>query len=92
MKNFRMYMCDICGFSREKPGICPHCELPLSMYTKQEQNEYQVNMEEAMRTMSDLKWYICIGIHVMIYTNLNISSLLFSCLQTSQDRRITERN
>lgn len=53
-----MYLCDTCGFSREKPGICPHCEMPLTAYTKEAQSEYQVNTEEAMRSMSDYKWYI----------------------------------
>ncbi|GEM_PF-2032378 len=58
MKDFHMFLCDVCGFSREKPGICPHCDLPLTAYTKESQAEYQVNMEEAMRSMSELKWYI----------------------------------
>jgi hypothetical protein len=58
MKNFIMYMCDTCGFSRERPGICPNCEAPLSFYTKEVQREYLVDMEEAMRSMSPLKWYL----------------------------------
>lgn len=58
MKQFYMFMCDTCGFSRERAGVCPYCEAPLSQYSKDTQAEYQVNMEEAMRAMSDLKWYI----------------------------------
>ena len=58
MQNFHMYMCDGCGYSREKPGICPHCQAPLTLYTKDSQAEYQIDMEEAMRTMSESKWYI----------------------------------
>jgi hypothetical protein len=53
-----MYMCDLCGFSREKQGICPHCVQPLTAYTKEDQNEYQVSFEEAMRAMSEHRWYI----------------------------------
>jgi len=58
MQNFYMYLCDTCGFSREKPGKCPHCELPLTGYSKEAQAEYQIDMEEAMRTMSEYKWYV----------------------------------
>jgi hypothetical protein len=53
-----MYLCDTCGFSREKPSLCPHCEIPLTEYTKQTQHEYQTNMEEAMRSMTELRWYL----------------------------------
>lgn len=58
MNNFHMYMCDTCGFAREKAGMCPFCMEPLTDYTKEEQREYQVDMEEAMRSISELKWYI----------------------------------
>lgn len=58
MENLRMYLCDICGFSRENPGLCPDCELPLTEYTKETQRDFQVDMEEAMRTMSEYRWYI----------------------------------
>ncbi|MDE2312142.1 MAG: hypothetical protein KGJ93_03605 [Patescibacteria group bacterium] len=58
MRNFRMYLCDICGFSRENPGICPHCDLPLTEYTKDTQAQYQMDTEEAMRAMSEYRWYI----------------------------------
>jgi len=58
MQNLYMYMCDSCGFSRDKHGICPFCQTPLSVYSKEEQAEYQVDMEEAMRAMSDYKWYV----------------------------------
>jgi hypothetical protein len=30
----------------------------LTMYTKETQREYQVDLEEAMRGMSPLKWYL----------------------------------
>ncbi len=58
VQNFYMYMCDVCGFSRQNEGVCPHCELPLTEYSKEEQSEYQVNMEDAMRAMSEYKWYV----------------------------------
>lgn len=58
MRNFHMYMCDDCGYSLEKPGICPFCQVPLSVYTKETQNEYQVDMEEPMRQVSEYKWYV----------------------------------
>jgi hypothetical protein len=58
MQNFHMYLCDGCGFSREKPGICPYCQVPLTVYGKEDQAEYQVDMEEAMRSQSMLKWYV----------------------------------
>ncbi len=57
-QNFHMYMCDICGFCRQYEGYCPHCDLPLSKYDKETQSEYQVDLEEAMRTMSEYKWYV----------------------------------
>ncbi len=53
-----MYMCDTCGHSREKPGVCPYCALPLTQYSKEAQADFQVDMEEAMRTMSEYKWYV----------------------------------
>jgi len=58
MQNFHMYLCDTCGYSRERPSLCPYCIAPLTEYSKDSQNEYQVNMEEAMRTMSEYKWYV----------------------------------
>jgi len=58
MQNFYMYMCDVCGHSREKPGVCPYCALPLTQYSKESQADYQVDMEEAMRAMSEYKWYV----------------------------------
>jgi len=58
MQNFRMYLCDSCGFSQEKPGICPRCQQPLTEYTKDSQAQYQIDLEEAMRSMSEYKWYV----------------------------------
>jgi hypothetical protein len=58
MNNFYMFMCDVCGYAREKPGICPYCEAPLSIYGRQEQHEYQVDMEEPMRQQDLQKWYL----------------------------------
>lgn len=58
MKNFYMFMCDTCGFSKEKAGICPYCQIPMTIYSKEEQKEYQVDMEDAMRSMSEYKWYV----------------------------------
>lgn len=58
MKNFKMYMCDSCGFSKDQTGQCPYCLTPLAMYTKEDQREYQVDMEDAMRVMSNFKWYV----------------------------------
>lgn len=51
-------MCDSCGFAKEKPGLCRYCQIPLTIYSKESQNEYQVNFEEAMRGMSEYKWYV----------------------------------
>ncbi len=58
MQNLYMYMCDTCGFSKDRPDRCPNCEIVLTMYTKDTQDEYQVDMEEAMRMMSEYKWYV----------------------------------
>lgn len=58
MLDLKIHMCDVCGYSKDRAGLCPYCQTPLSIYTKEEQKEYQVDMEEAMRVMSDLKWYI----------------------------------
>jgi primosomal protein N' len=53
-----MYRCEVCGYARQKPGTCPFCELTLVDYDREAQREYQVDMEEAMRTMRELQWYI----------------------------------
>ena len=53
-----MYMCDVCGYASEKAGVCPSCVTPLTQYTKEDQREYQVDMEEGMRTQSMYKWYV----------------------------------
>ncbi len=58
MHQLYMFMCDSCGFSRERPGVCPHCQAPLTMYSKDTQGEYQIDMEEAMRSMSEYQWYL----------------------------------
>lgn len=58
MQEFHMFMCDVCGFSRERAGICPWCSVPLSEYTKETQREYQVDMEEAMRMIDGQRWYV----------------------------------
>ena len=58
MQNLIMYLCDVCGFSRDKPGVCPRCDLPLTAYSKESQAEYGVDMEDAMRAMSEYKWYL----------------------------------
>jgi hypothetical protein len=58
MKQLYMYLCDVCGFGRERPGICPHCEMPLAEYTKDIQAEYQVDLSNAMKIMSERRWYL----------------------------------
>lgn len=58
MRNFYMFVCDSCGFSRQNPGVCLYCETPLTIYSKEDKHEYQVDMEEAMRAMSEYKWYV----------------------------------
>jgi hypothetical protein len=58
MKNLHMYMCDLCGHSQDTAAKCPNCELALTQYTKETQREYMVDMEEAMRVMSPLRWYL----------------------------------
>lgn len=60
MNKLYMFMCDSCGFARDKSGMCPHCQIPLTMYSKQAVAEYQkyIPVEEAMRAMSEYKWYV----------------------------------
>lgn len=58
MKNLFLYRCDVCGYARQTPGTCPFCDVQLSTYDRETQREYQVDMEEAMRTMSEYQWYI----------------------------------
>lgn len=58
MRDFYMYLCDTCGFSRDKPGVCPSCQNLLTEYSKESQYEYQTDMEEAMRSQSLQKWYV----------------------------------
>lgn len=55
-----MYLCDDCGFSMQKPGMCPKCLVPLTQYTKDIQADYQSNakIEDAMRLMSEYQWYV----------------------------------
>ena len=53
-----MFMCDTCGYNSQNQGLCPHCDWPLTMYTRDTQRELQVDLEEAMRTMSEYKWYV----------------------------------
>lgn len=40
MQNLYMYLCDTCGHSQSFSGLCPKCETPLSIYTKETQEEY----------------------------------------------------
>ena len=58
MKSFYMYLCDVCGFGREKPGECPYCETGLSTYSKDTQDNYQKNLDEPMRILHEYQWYI----------------------------------
>jgi len=58
MQSFHIFMCEHCGYSRQEPGICPNCQLPLEGYSKETQSEYGVDMEDAMRTMSETQWYV----------------------------------
>jgi predicted ATP-dependent serine protease len=58
MQNLYMFMCDTCGYYKARSGMCPNCQTPLTMYSKESQREYQVDMEEPMRSMHDLKWYL----------------------------------
>ena len=58
MKIFHMYMCDSCGHSRERPGVCTYCQVPLTEYTKDSQEEYQVDLSDAMRVMDEQRWYV----------------------------------
>lgn len=60
MQNFHGYMCDGCGFAREKPGQCPFCQAPLSVYSKVELiNDLQMVTEDesARKVKSEYKWY-----------------------------------
>ncbi len=57
-ENTILYICNECGYVREKPSICPFCETPLNLVTRDEQREYQFNAEDAMRSFSDMQWYI----------------------------------
>lgn len=58
MQNLHMFLCDTCGYSRDQVSLCPKCQVPLTEYTKDTQSDYQINMEEAMRTMSEYRWYL----------------------------------
>ena len=55
---FKVFLCDTCGFSKEMPGVCPFCEKVLTAYGREEQREYQASLEEAMRMFSEYKWYV----------------------------------
>ena len=58
MQTLQMFLCDDCGYSRQNAGLCPYCRVPLTLYTKESQREYQVDLEDAMRVMSEYQWYI----------------------------------
>jgi len=53
MQALYIYLCDLCGFCREKPGICPYCEIPLAEYNKED----RVSIEEAMHLTSQHRGY-----------------------------------
>ncbi len=58
MEQFYMFLCDTCGFSKERPGMCVSCQTPLTMYSKETVANYQNynRMEEALRSMRPYKW------------------------------------
>ena len=58
MNEFHLHMCDSCGFSRSASGQCPFCDIPLTEYTRETRAEYELDVENAMRAMSELRWYI----------------------------------
>jgi predicted ATP-dependent serine protease len=60
MNIVKIYICKFCGFGSNKAGECPRCEAVLLEYGREEQAEEQAYMDvqNAMRSMSDLKWYV----------------------------------
>ncbi len=63
MQNFHMYMCDSCGRSHEKPGVCMFCQVPLTSYAKEAeiQREYQtadqIVEHRPKGLINSYKWY-----------------------------------
>lgn len=49
----QMYVCDECGYSRERPGICYYCQNPLSDATD-DLKFFQMDVEESLRVKSIL--------------------------------------
>ena len=59
MNIFHMYLCDICGYGREKPSDCPRCKVPLIDYTKIDLPQPPpVDMDQAIRIMNGYEWYV----------------------------------
>lgn len=58
MQHLYMYMCDTCGHAQSVSGMCPKCEILLTIYTKETQPEYQRDrfVEESMRLISPHGW------------------------------------
>jgi len=58
MKNFHGYICDGCGYAGEKPGICPFCQAPLSVYTREEQSQYEEEIKLPEKVAEQYRWYV----------------------------------
>jgi hypothetical protein len=58
MQHFTMYQCRICGQVRAGPSLCTYCETPLTEYRTGDEEDFQLNMQEAMRVMNDRLWII----------------------------------
>lgn len=52
MKISEMYVCDECGYSRERPGVCYYCQNPLNEYATELFSFYQLDKEESLRIHS----------------------------------------
>lgn len=57
MQSSYVFICDDCGFSKERPSMCPQCKIPLTIYSKLSQRKYAVSLAEAVRSRESLKWY-----------------------------------
>lgn len=58
MRHFTNFVCDTCKQVRSMPGRCEFCEIPLRELRADEIEDFELNMDEALRVLQDRQWYI----------------------------------
>ena len=56
-RTYDLYICEVCGHNRQRPGMCPFCKIELV----QEADVREVELATASRTSSALdnrRWFV----------------------------------